>query len=305
MPSRNVTPQMPELAQRAPQSLVDQLRLFDEEVNRLEAGILEWHRARDVSHRLAAIPSIGSITASLIAAVVSDGTLFRSGRQFAAWLWLTPKAHSSGGKDRQVDIGEQGEGYLRRLLVAGATAIAAGSPRPRGLLLCGEATGAQASQTCRHSLDQQDRQHRMGSVQARRDLPRQRLSGKSEIIRKCRTKPLRSTSSWKMISGVLPSTGHPGSACGSRDTSSPAQGRRTGETEDSPPLGSQPAGHQSCKPRWTQGASPTLRRGSARLADWDLKTSRAIKGLRIDHRSAGTSAEFRTLLWKSAERPRG
>lgn len=83
---------MPKLAQRAPQGLVDQLSLFDEEIDRLEAGILEWHRARDVSRRLATIPSIGPITASLIAAVVSDGTLFRSGQQSAAWLWLTPKA---------------------------------------------------------------------------------------------------------------------------------------------------------------------------------------------------------------------
>lgn len=83
---------MPELVQRAPQGLVDQLRLFDEEIDWLEAGILEWHRARDVSRRLATIPSIGPVTASLIAAVVSDGTLFRSGQQFAAWLWLTPKA---------------------------------------------------------------------------------------------------------------------------------------------------------------------------------------------------------------------
>lgn len=114
-----------------------------------------------MSRRLATIPSIGPITASLIAAVVSDGALFRSGQQFAAWLWLTPKAHSSCGKDRQVDIGKQGEGYLRRLLVVGATAIAAGAPRPRGLLLGGEATGAQASQTRRHSADQQDRRHRM------------------------------------------------------------------------------------------------------------------------------------------------
>ena len=52
-----------------------------------------------------------------------DGTLFRSGRQFAAWLGLTPKAHSSGGKERHVGISKQGDGYLRRLLVVGATAV--------------------------------------------------------------------------------------------------------------------------------------------------------------------------------------
>ena len=52
-----------------------------------------------------------------------DGTLFRSGWQFAAWLGLTPKAHSSGGKERHVGISKQGDGYLRRLLVVGATAV--------------------------------------------------------------------------------------------------------------------------------------------------------------------------------------
>ncbi len=55
--------------------------------------------------------------------MMSDGNLFRSDQQFAAWLWPTPKAHSSGGQDRQVDISKQGEGYLRRLLVVGATAV--------------------------------------------------------------------------------------------------------------------------------------------------------------------------------------
>jgi transposase len=49
--------------------------------------------------------------------------MFRSGRQFAAWLGLTPKAHSSGGKDRQVGISKQGDGYIRRLLVVGATSV--------------------------------------------------------------------------------------------------------------------------------------------------------------------------------------
>jgi transposase len=72
---------------------------------------------------LATIPGIGPITASAIAASVPDASLFRSGRQFAAWLGLTPKAHSSGGKDRQIGISKQGDGYLRRLLVVGATAV--------------------------------------------------------------------------------------------------------------------------------------------------------------------------------------
>ena len=103
---------LPELARRALHGLVDQLRLLGEEIDRLEARILEWHRASDVSRRLATIP-----------AAVPDGTRFQSGRQFAAWLGLTPKAQSSGGKDRQAGISKQGDGYIRRLRVVGATAI--------------------------------------------------------------------------------------------------------------------------------------------------------------------------------------
>ena len=75
------------------------------------------------SQRLATIPGIGPITASAIAAAVPDATLFRSGRQFAAWLGLTPRAHSSGGKQRLGGISKQGDGYIRRLLVIGATAV--------------------------------------------------------------------------------------------------------------------------------------------------------------------------------------
>jgi transposase len=58
-----------------------------------------------------------------MAASAPDPALFSSGRQFAAWLGLTPCAYSSGGKERQVGISKMGDGYLRRLLVVGATAV--------------------------------------------------------------------------------------------------------------------------------------------------------------------------------------
>lgn len=65
---------LPEQARRALRGLVDQLRLFGEEIDRLEARILEWHRASDVCRRLATLPGIGPITASAIAAAVPDGS---------------------------------------------------------------------------------------------------------------------------------------------------------------------------------------------------------------------------------------
>ena len=114
---------LPELARVALHGLIDQLRIVRGEIARVEKRIVAWHRASNASRRLATIPGIGPITASAIAAAVPDATLFQSGRQFAAWLGLTPRAHSSGGKERRVGISKQGDGYIRRLLVTGATAV--------------------------------------------------------------------------------------------------------------------------------------------------------------------------------------
>jgi transposase len=114
---------LPRLARFALHGLVAQLRSIEVGIEKIEAEILKWHRSNEASRRLATIPGIGPITASAIAASVPDASLFRSGRQFAAWLGLTPKSHSSGGTERQVGISKQGDGYLRRLLVIGATAV--------------------------------------------------------------------------------------------------------------------------------------------------------------------------------------
>ena len=114
---------LPELAQAALRGLAGQLEALGAEIEALERRILSWHRADETSRRLATIPGIGPITASAMAASAPDPSLFRSGRQFAAWLGLTPRAHSSGGKERQAGISKMGDGYLRRLLVVGATAV--------------------------------------------------------------------------------------------------------------------------------------------------------------------------------------
>ncbi|MDH2357353.1 transposase [Bradyrhizobium sp. SSUT112] len=69
---------------------------------------------------LSSIPGIGPITSTALAATVPDPTIFRSGREFAAWLGLTPKQNSTGAKDRLGRITKQGDSYLRHLLVIGA-----------------------------------------------------------------------------------------------------------------------------------------------------------------------------------------
>lgn len=132
---------LPELAQAALRGLAGQLEVLGREIEALERRILNWHRTDETSRRLATIPGIGPITASAMAASAPDPSLFRSGRQFAAWLGLTPRAHSSGGKERQAGISKMGDGYLRRLLVVGVTAVlrmarqrSTGSDWIRGLL---------------------------------------------------------------------------------------------------------------------------------------------------------------------------
>lgn len=114
---------VPAHAQSALRSIVAQFHALVREIGHLEKQILDWHRHDEVSQRLATVPGIGPITASAIAATVPDASIFRSGRQFAAWLGLTPRPHSSGGKERLGGITKQGDGYLRRLLVVGATAV--------------------------------------------------------------------------------------------------------------------------------------------------------------------------------------
>jgi transposase len=89
----------------------------------IEAKLMAWHRGNETSRRLAQIPGVGPVIASLIAMKTPDPKAFRSGRQFAAWIGLTPKDHSTAGKLRLGVITRAGDETLRSLLVVGATAV--------------------------------------------------------------------------------------------------------------------------------------------------------------------------------------
>jgi transposase len=82
--------------------LVRRLAELTEEIGTLDRELGAWHAQNEASQRLAAIPGIGVVTATAIAATVTDPEQFRSGRQFAAWLGLTPQQQSTGGKTRLV-----------------------------------------------------------------------------------------------------------------------------------------------------------------------------------------------------------
>jgi transposase len=116
-------PDIPALAAKVIADLAGQILDLQERLREIERELLAWHRSNDVAQRLATIPGVGTVCATALAASVTDANQFRSGRQFAAWLGLTPLQHSSGGKERLGRISKMGDKYLRRLLVVGMTSL--------------------------------------------------------------------------------------------------------------------------------------------------------------------------------------
>ena len=113
--------EIPALAAKVVITLAEQVRDLQARIGGLDKDMMTWFRGNEVAKRLQTIPGIGIITASALAASVTDPQQFTSGRQFAAWLGLTPRARSSGGKERSGRISKMGDQYLRRLLVSGMT----------------------------------------------------------------------------------------------------------------------------------------------------------------------------------------
>jgi transposase len=100
-----------------------------EEFLALEKRVAYYHeklqalaRAHPVCQRVQAIPGIGPLTATALVAAVPKATHVKNGRQFAAWLGLVPRAHSTGGKPRLLGISKRGDGSLRTRFVHGARA---------------------------------------------------------------------------------------------------------------------------------------------------------------------------------------
>jgi error-prone DNA polymerase len=115
---------MPASAKQAFAELYGHRQAAATRIAELEAQIVAHARQDKTARRLATIPGIGPITASLITATVGDTIgSFKSARHFAAWLGLVPRQHSTGGKTRLGRITKAGNGEIRRLLVLGATSM--------------------------------------------------------------------------------------------------------------------------------------------------------------------------------------
>ena len=119
-----VEPQsVPEPLRQALLGLVRLLSELREQIAALDKQILAWHRHDERSRRLAKIDGYGPILSSAMALRVQEPKRFRCGRDLSAWIGLTPKQNSSGGKTRLGAISKKGDVYLRRLLINGAQAV--------------------------------------------------------------------------------------------------------------------------------------------------------------------------------------
>ncbi|MGH8051123.1 MAG: IS110 family transposase [Arenimonas sp.] len=106
--------------------LHDDLLVLDHRIAQLDAAVHDSIGQHDVARRLCELPGIGPISASAMLTVLSDekqAANFKNGRQFAAFLGLTPRQHSSGGKNRLLGIHKHGNSYLRGLLIHGARSV--------------------------------------------------------------------------------------------------------------------------------------------------------------------------------------
>ena len=114
---------VPALARDLFVSLADEFAQLKERLKEIEAKLLAWYRSNECCRRLATIPGVGPIGAILLVMKAPAPEQFVSGRQFAAWMGLTPRDHSTAGKVRHGVITRAGDETLRKTLVVGATSL--------------------------------------------------------------------------------------------------------------------------------------------------------------------------------------
>jgi transposase len=114
---------LPEMARDLFRLQADEYAAVQARLAKIEAKLMKWHREDDISRRIATIPGVGPIGSSMLSMKAPPPETFRSGRDFAAWLGLTPKDHSTGGRQRLGGITKAGDSILRSTLIVGATAL--------------------------------------------------------------------------------------------------------------------------------------------------------------------------------------
>src|SRR5271170_6125097 len=123
----NLTPRMRNLVSL----LWNEWKDLEQQIVALNVEVEQIASSDPACQRLRQIPGIGPLVATAIVAAIGNGSAFRKGREFSAWLGLDPRQHSTGGKARLYGISKRGNCYLRKILVHGARAVVLRSKRDR------------------------------------------------------------------------------------------------------------------------------------------------------------------------------
>jgi len=125
------------LSNRLPAMVIDTLRehwervgKLDDEIGEIERRLKVWHKEDKACQRIADIPGVGLLTATAAVASIGDARVFKSGREFAAWLGLVPRQTGTGGRIRLLGISKRGDTYLRTLLIHGARSVLTHAKEP-------------------------------------------------------------------------------------------------------------------------------------------------------------------------------
>ena len=114
---------LPSAARAALLEMAEQIEGLTARIEALDVKIVAAVKADETARRLTSIPGVGPIIAATVRAIITDPAAFRTGRDLAAWIGITPGANSSGGKERLGGISKRGNKQLRTLLIVGATSI--------------------------------------------------------------------------------------------------------------------------------------------------------------------------------------
>ena len=111
--------------------LLEEWQQLEERIDRVTGEITAVATADPACQRLMAVPGVGPLSATALVAAVGNGSAFSKGRDFAAWLGLVPRQHSTGGTPRLLGVSKCGNRYLRRLVVLGAQSVRRSKVRDR------------------------------------------------------------------------------------------------------------------------------------------------------------------------------
>lgn len=120
---------IPEIARPVLQMLIETLHRLDKQIAGLDREVAQRAKENETARRLMTIPGVGPVTAVALAALAPPAETFKRGRDFAAWVGLTPLQHSTGGRQKLGATSKMGERTLRRLLIIGASAVVSWAAR--------------------------------------------------------------------------------------------------------------------------------------------------------------------------------